>query len=151
MTKRFFILISIVIAAWLCVLAWLHDFITTDGAKTIYTVQCEGGQWRGEVCSGTMKAGDRYRFRPLKAHNEVIFWIAFSSEPSGKLAPCAIENAKEWTCKTGPDSGRTITHQMKFGQAVPEPKGPARQYHAVAKWKWLLLNAGATMFHSADA
>jgi hypothetical protein len=145
--------ISIVVAvlAFLVFMGWLHDFITTDGARTVYTAKCTGGEWNGAVCTGKLQAGDRYRFRALKPHSEVIFWVAGSSEPSGKLTPCTIANAKEWVCKTGPDSLRTITHQMKFGLPVPEPKGPARAYHPVAKWKWLLLDAGASVFHSADA
>lgn len=144
---------SIVVAVllFLGVVAWLHDFITLDGARTVYTAVCANGQWRGAACTGTLRAGDRYRFRTLKPHSEVIFWVAGSREASGKLAPCEIENAKQWTCKPGPDSARTITHEMRFGQPVPEPKGPARAFHPVAKWKWLLLDRGATLFHEADA
>lgn len=151
--KRNSIITCIVVAvvAFLCGVGWLHDFITMDGAKTVYTAQCAGGEWRGAFCSGTLKAGDRYRFRSLKPHAEVIFWVAGASGPSGKLAPCVIDNAKEWTCSHGPDSGRTITHEMKFGHPVPEPKGPALGFHPVGKWKWLLLNSGASIFHEADA
>jgi hypothetical protein len=143
--------IVLAVAVFLGVVAWLHDFITLDGARTVYTVTCANGQWRGAACTGTLRAGDRYRFRTLKNHSEVIFWVAGSREASGKLAPCEVENAKQWTCKPGPDSARTITHEMRFGQPVPEPRGPARAFHPVAKWKWLLLDRGATLFHQADA
>lgn len=142
--------IFVAVAAMLAVMAWLHDFITLDGARTVYTASC-AGEWRGPVCTGSLRAGDRYRFRPLKAHTEVLFWVAGSPEPSGKLAPCVIENAKQWTCKPGPDSGRSITHEMKYGRPVQEPGGPARAFHPVAKWKWLLLNRGVSIFHEADA
>jgi hypothetical protein len=140
-----------VVLAFVVLAGWLHDFITLHGAKTVYTARCIQGEWRGAVCGGRMVAGDRYRFRVLPPHKEVIFWIAGSSEPSGKLAPCAIENAKEWTCSQGPDSSRTITHTMKFGHPVPEPNGPARSYHPVPKWKWLLLDAGVGFLHEADS
>ncbi|MFC5499057.1 hypothetical protein ACFPOE_16030 [Caenimonas terrae] len=143
--------IVVVVVAFLVLMGWAHDFITLDGSKTVYTVKCVGGQWNGPDCSGSLQAAERYRFRALKAHSEVIFWVAGSAEPSGKLAPCAIANAKEWVCKPGPDSGRTITHEMKFGHPVPEPHGPAKPFHQVAKWKWLLLNKGVGVFRSADA
>lgn len=143
--------IFIAVALFLCFLAWLHDFITMDGARTVYTARCVGGEWRGAVCSGSLQAGDRYRFRTLKPHSEVIFWVAGSSEPSGKLTPCVVDNAKQWTCKQGADSARTITHEMRFGHPVPEPRGPARAFHPVAKWKWLLLHRGVSIFHQADA
>ena len=151
MNKRARINLTILaVVTLLVVLGWLHDFITLDGAKTVYTARCANGDWRGSVCTGTMQAGDRYRFRALKPHNEVIFWIAGAAEPSGKLTPCAIENAKQWTCKAGPDSGRTITHEMRFGHAVPDPKGQARPFHPISKLKWLMLGSGIG-FHEADA
>lgn len=151
MKKRTACTIAVPVVAFLLVSAWLHDFITLDGARTVYTAECDGGQWRGPVCTGTLRAGERYRFRAFRPRGEVIFWMAFSPEPSGKLTPCAIENAKQWLCKRGADSGRTITHEMKFGQPVHEPSGPARPFHAVSKLKWLLLDAGVPMFHTADA
>ncbi|MDQ6881956.1 MAG: hypothetical protein M3150_07670, partial [Pseudomonadota bacterium] len=138
---RTFTTVAIVVLALLGVLAWLHDFFTLDGARTVYTADC-GGQWRGAVCAGTMRAGNRYRFRAFKPRGEVIFWVALSPDPSGKLAPCVIENAKQWSCKQGPDSRRTITHEMKFGHPVHEARGPALAFHPVSKLKWLLLDAG---------
>ena len=151
MKKRTVYAVSVPVVAFLLVSAWLHDFITLDGARTVYTAECDAGQWRGPVCTGTLRAGERYRFRAFKPRGEVIFWMALSAEPSGKLSGCTIENAKQWACKKGTDSGRTITHEMKFGKPVPEPAGPARPFHAVSKLKWLLLDAGASLFHAADA
>lgn len=144
-------MIILAVAVFLGVVAWLHDFITPEGAKTVYTANCANGQWQGAICTGTLRAGDRYRFRTLKPHSEVLFWVAGSAEPSGKLAPCVIENAKQWVCKRSADSARTITHEMKFGHPVAEPQGPARAFHPVAKWKWLLLDRGVSIFHEADA
>lgn len=150
MRRRTAATIAVPVVAFLLLSGWLHDFITLDGARTVYTADCNNGEWRGAVCTGTMRAGDRYRFRAFKPRGEVIFWVAFSAEPSGKLAPCEIDNAKQWTCKHGPDSSRTVTHEMKFGRPMHEP-APSRAFHDVSKLKWLLLNAGLTMFHSAGA
>ena len=130
--------------------AWLNDFVTLNGAKTIYAADCTQGAWRGGVCSGTLVAGDRYRFRALTAHNEVIFWIAGSKEPSGKLVPCVIESAKNWSCLPNADSPRSITLEMKHGQPVVASAGLTRPYHPVSKWQWLLLDSGFPYFHEAD-
>lgn len=147
--RRTFTTVAIVVLALLGVLAWLHDFVTLDGARTVYTADC-GGPWRGAVCAGAMRAGSRYRFRAFKPRGEVIFWVAGSPEPSGKLAPCAVLNAKQWSCKQGPDSQRTITHEMRFGHPVQDARGPGRPFHPVSKLKWLLLDAGVPLFHKAD-
>jgi hypothetical protein len=150
MTRRARINVTVMaVVSLLVVLGWLHDFITLNGAKTVYTARCTGGEWRGAICTGTMRAGDRYRFHALKLHSEVIFWVSGAPEPSGKLAPCTIENAKQWTCSQGPDSSRTITHEMRFGHPMPEPRGPARAFHQVSKLKWLLLEQGLRL-HEAD-
>ena len=150
MKKRTVTAIAVPVIAFLVLSGWLHDFITLDGARTVYTADCANGEWRGAMCSGTLRAGDRYRFRALKPHSEVLFWVAGSAEPSGKLTPCAIENAKQWSCKLGPDSSRTITHEMKFGHPVHE-SAPARPFHGISKLQWLLLSAGISMFHTASA
>ena len=54
--------------------AWASDFITMQGERTVYTVECRGGTWQDDHCSGNVVAGNRYRYRALKPHNEVIFW-----------------------------------------------------------------------------
>ena len=135
----------------LSLVAWLDDFVTLHGAKTVYTADCAQGAWRGGICDGTLVASGRYRYRVLKAHNEVLFWVAGSTaEPSGKLTDCVIDSAKDWSCPPNADSVRTIIHAMKHGQPVVEPGKPARPFHPVPKWKWLLLDAGASYFHEAD-
>jgi len=134
----------------LCLVAWLDDFITLHGAKTVYTADCAQGTWQGGICGGTLVAGGRYRYRVLKAHNEVLFWIAGSTEPSGKLTECVIDSAKDWSCPPNADSARTIIHAMKHGQPVVDPGKPARPFHPIPKWKWLLLDADVPYFHAAD-
>ena len=41
--------------------------------------------WQGERCSGRLVAGDRYRYRALKPHGEVIFWTVGTKDKSGKF------------------------------------------------------------------
>src|SRR5215204_2880092 len=45
--------------------AWAVDFISVQGERTVYTVDCVGGVWSGAQCSGNLVAGERYRFRAL--------------------------------------------------------------------------------------
>ena len=79
------------IGAWLFAMAallvvaglvWASDWITMQNERTIYTVDCSGGAWQGRRCSGRLKAGDRYRFRALRARGEVLFWVVGRNEPS---------------------------------------------------------------------
>jgi hypothetical protein len=133
----------------LCLTAWLHDFFSSSGAKTVYTADCAGGEWHGRSCTGHLVVGDRHRFKALKAHAEVLYWLAGSSEPSRKLEGCKIDNAKEWTCPTPADAHAIIATAMQHGDAIAQP-GKTRPFHAVPKWKWLLLEQGVSFFHDAD-
>ena len=133
-----------------CLVAWLNDFVTLHGAKTVYTADCAKGTWRDGFCSGTLVAGDRYRFKVLKTRSEVIFWTSGSAEPSGKLTPCVIESAKDWSCIPSATIPRAIIQAMKHGQPVAEPGDLARSYHPVPKWKWLLLDFGFPYLHEAN-
>jgi hypothetical protein len=142
--------IALAVIAVLSLVGWLNDFVTLHGARTVYTVECVRGQWRGPLCTGTIVAGSRYRFRAQKVRGEVLFWIAGSTEPSGKLTHCAIENAKNWACRPSADSLRTITYAMQYGHPVVEPASGARLYHSVPKWKWFLLDEGYAYFDEAD-
>ena len=130
------------IALLIGTLAWANDFITLQGEWTVYTVECRQGIWSGDICTGKLIASDRYRFRALKPHREVLFWIVGSTEPSGRLAPCEIENRANWTCKATADSSRSITQVMSQGHPVSDPTANARPFHAVSKIKWLLLRYG---------
>jgi hypothetical protein len=136
-------------AALLCMTAWLHDFFSTTGAKTIYTAGCAGGVWRGKTCTGHLVVGDRHRFKILKAHSEVLYWVAGSSEPSHKLEGCKIDNAKDWVCPVPADARAIIATEMRYGDPVAQP-GKTKVFHAVPKWKWVLLDQGASFFHDAD-
>jgi hypothetical protein len=130
-------------------LVWASDWITMQNERTIYTVECTGGAWQGRRCSGRLKAGDRYRFRALRARSEVLFWVVGSSEPSRKLAPCAITSGRNWTCKEGPDAAHSITLQMSMGRAVASRNGTTRPFHAVPKWRWYLIRSGIALGRDA--
>jgi hypothetical protein len=124
--------------------AWASDFVTLQGERTIYTVDCDGGKWDGDRCTGKVKAGTRYRYRALKPHNEVIFWTVGSKEPSGKFEDCKIEDGRNWACKTCADASRSITLQMAHGKPVVDASLGTRPFRAVSKWRWLLLRRGYT-------
>ncbi|HEX7441836.1 MAG TPA: hypothetical protein VF319_17250, partial [Caldimonas sp.] len=89
--------------------AWASDFVTMQGERTIYTVDCKNGVWQGDRCGGQVVAGTRYRFRALKPHGEVIFWMVGSKEPSGKFNECTIQDGRNWVCKVCADAARSIT------------------------------------------
>ena len=120
--------------------AWASDFITMQGERTIYTVECRDGAWDGERCAGKLVAGQRYRYRALTPHKEVIFWTVGTDEPSGKFAECAIKDGRNWVCKPNGDAPRSITLQMAEG--VPIAGESTRPFRAVSKWRWMLLRRG---------
>src|SRR5215210_3270842 len=95
---------------------WAVDFITLAGERTVYTVDCKNGAWMANRCSGNIVAGDRFRFRALAPHGEVLFWTAGSAEPSGKFTGCTIANGRSWSCPANADAARTITLAMVRGQ-----------------------------------
>lgn len=122
--------------------AWATDTITPDGERTVYTVACEGGAWRQAECSGKLVPAQRYRFRALKAHNEVLFWTAGGSPPSGKYSACTINGGRDWQCPPNAEAVRTITHQMAHGLPVPDPRVHPLPFHQIEKWRWGLLKMG---------
>jgi hypothetical protein len=129
-------------------LAWAGDWITIEGERTIYTVECTG-QWQQLRCSGRLIAGARYRYRALRAHKEVLFWIAGSGEPVGKLTDCDIRNGRNWKCPVGEDADRSMTLEMAAGRAVHDASGNARSFHATTKVKWWLMRWDMQWFRSA--
>lgn len=131
--------------------AWSNDFIMVQGERTIYTANCLPGAWAGRHCNGSMVAGERYRFRALKPHSEVFFWVVGSSEPAGRFSQCAIESASSWVCKPNADMGRSITLEMSQGRAVPDPAGRTRPFHPVSKLHWWLLHFGWPYSGNADS
>ena len=132
----------IVLLAVLLFSAWASDFITMQGERTVYTVECHGGAWLDDRCSGKMVAGIRYRYRALKPHHEVIFWKVGSSDHSGKFDDCAIQDGRNWVCKPSSDAPRSITLVMSEGTPLPGPAGVTLPFRAVSKWRWLLLDRG---------
>ena len=123
-------------------LVWTSDSITLQGERTVYTAECHGGDWQGERCTGNLIAGQRFRFRALKAHREVLFWTVGSSKaPSGKFTDCTIQDGRNWRCKANSDLRQSITLEMSHGQPVPDSSGIAHSFHQIPKWRWLLLRS----------
>ncbi len=149
--RTWFIYLAVIAA--LGAVTWGSDAITLQGERTVYTADCvQGsgpGQWQGRLCSGRLAAGDRFRFRALKPHREVIFWTVGSAEPSGKFTDCQIEDGRNWLCKPNADARRTITLQMAHGSPVPDASGQARAFHAVSKTRWWLIKAGLPLGNTA--
>ncbi len=139
------------ILAVITVTTWASDAVTLKGERTVYTVECQSGQWRGVTCNGSLVAGPRYRFRALRAHGEVIFWTAGAAgEPSGKFEGCRISDGRNWTCPISAAAARTITVQMQLGVPVPDASGNAKRFHAIAKWRWWLVRLGVPVGSDAD-
>jgi hypothetical protein len=138
----------VVLLAGLGFAAWASDFITMQGERTVYTVDCANGTWQGDRCSGQVVAATRYRFRALKPHGEVIFWTVGTAEPSGKFNECTIQDGRNWVCKTCADAARSITLQMAQGVPVAAEPTVTRPFRAVPKWRWLLLQRGFTADHA---
>ncbi len=136
---------GVAVGAALIFAAWASDFITLQGERTIYTVDCSGGEWHGEHCTGEVANGPRYRYRALKPHGEVVFWTVGARERSGKFDDCSIEDGRNWVCKVCPDAARSVTLQMAQGAPVPGPDNVTRPFRAVSKWRWLLLQRGITV------
>jgi hypothetical protein len=87
----------IVICGLLGFAGWASDFITMQGERTIYTVECRDGAWAGDRCSGSLVAGQRYRYRALPPHKEVIFWtVGHRRSP-----PASSANARSRTAQLG--------------------------------------------------
>jgi len=124
---------------------WAADFITLQGERTVYTAGCDNGKWEVNRCTGTLVAGERFRFRALKAHREVFFWnVGVASDPSGKFTDCEITDGRNWICKPTTDGVKSITLQMLRGKPVPDTSGKTRPSHPVSKWTWTLLGYGIT-------
>jgi hypothetical protein len=135
-----------IVAAFL----WASDRITPEGERTVYTVDCAGGPWQGEHCTGRLVPAKRFRFRALKAHGEVVFWTVGASAPSGKFSDCVVTGGRDWACKPSADASRTITLQMARGVPVADATGHAQPFHAIAKWRWFGLGLRIPVGSDAD-
>jgi hypothetical protein len=131
------------------VATWASDKVTWQAERTIFTVRCDGGDWQGLTCTGRLVAAERYRFRALKPHNEVLFWVVGGSDPSGKMTECTVQDGRNWSCRESAESARSITRTMSDGMAVHETTGVTRPFVAIDKWKWIMLAAGVP-FSSAS-
>jgi hypothetical protein len=141
----------IAVLATVVVLLWASDKITLEGERTVYTARCQDGAWQGAHCGGRLVAAERYRFRALKPHGEVVFWTVGASAPSGKFADCEITDGRNWTCKPNAEAARTITLQMAKGVPVADASGRTKGFHAIEKWRWVLLKWGVPVGSTADA
>ena len=124
------------------VYGWATDFITLEGEWTIYTAECRDGVWAGNRCSGHLHASKRYRFRALKAHEEVLFWTATERSKSGRYENCTILNGRTWTCPPQSDAELTITRQLVNGFPVRAPGETMIPFHQVSKLKWEAAKRG---------
>jgi hypothetical protein len=135
-------LVALAVVAMLIVFIWASDAITLQGERTIYTAECQAGEWQGAHCTGRLVVGPRYRFRALMAHSEVLFWTVGASGPSHKFSDCTITDGRNWTCRPNADAGQTVTLHMSRGRPAPAAGDPTRAYHAVSKVHWWLLSQG---------
>jgi hypothetical protein len=142
----FLLLMVTVIAAMM----WATDWLTLEGERTIYTVDCVAGLWDGLVCGGRLTAGVRYRFRASKSRGEVLHWIAGSPDPSGKMTGCTVHDRGNWTCKTPDGANPAIAQAMVGNRLSPTPGSAAGAVHVVAKWKWWAIRLGWPRFRQAD-
>ena len=149
MNRRIALFLLALVAA-LALMAWATDFVTSPGEWTVYTASCSGGVWREARCTGTIQADKRYRFRALKAHREVLYWVAGESGESGRYLNCDVQDGRTWECP--PDAARkvrTITHRMVRGFPMVDLGIDTIEYHQVPKWKWELLRMGIRFGGSA--
>ena len=131
-------------------LVWSSDQITLQGERTIFTVACKDGAWDGVRCTGTLVAGDRYRYRASRSRQEVIFWVVGSNRPSGKYSDCVVKDRGNWSCNATLQSAPpSITQEMVNDRAMRGAGGLTVPFHAVPKWKWWLLREGIRIFHDA--
>lgn len=134
--------IALPVLLFLSLFVWSTDRVSLQGERTVYTVNCVNGAWTGERCSGTLVAGPRFRYRALKAHMEVLFWVLGAQEPSSKLSGCTIEDGRNWTCPEGADAVKSLTLGMARGEPMRNPAWHTLPFHAVPKLTWWLLQTG---------
>jgi hypothetical protein len=121
---------------------WSSDRVTLQGERTIYTVNCVNGTWDGHRCNGLLTTGPRFRYRALKAHGEVLFWVLGAQEPSSKLTGCTIQDGRNWTCPASNDAPKSLTLGIAHGEPLRNPAWPTVPFHSVSKVIWLLLDVG---------
>jgi len=126
----------------LVLFVWTTDRVSLQGERTVYTVACVNGAWGSSGCSGKLTAGPRYRYRALRAHMEVLFWVLGAQEPSSKLTGCTIQDGRNWTCPGSGDASKSVTLGMSRGEPMQNSSWPTQPFHAVSKVRWWLLTFG---------
>ncbi len=142
MNFRIAVTAALIILVLATIAAWATDFVTLQGEWTVYTADCKDGTWRGSTCSGRLVASERYRFRALKVHREVLFWTSGDNRPSGRFADCEVQDGRSWTCPATPELARTVTRKMTLGVPTDDASEGALSVHRIPKWKWEALRHG---------
>jgi hypothetical protein len=145
------IVIRVVIVLGVVVgIIWASDRVSFQGERTVYSVDCKGGQWDGLRCTGKLVPGPQHRFRASKSRQEVLFWVAGSKEPSGKYTDCQVKDRGNWTCNMGVEQKSAIAYEMADGKPTRGGSGLTQPFHAIEKWKWWVLKAGIPAFSEAS-
>ena len=131
-----------IVALGLVVMVWGADVISFEDERTIYTAECVDGKWVDGACSGRLRAADRIRFHASKARNEVVFWKLGAPQRVERLAPCAVEDGRNWSCSPPGDAPRAIPLALTHGHVLPDPAGRPPPYHVIKNWRWWLLRIG---------
>lgn len=149
MNWRIFAAVCAVALVVVVFVMWATDFVTMQGEWTIYTAGCVDGSWQGATCRGRLKASERYRFRALKAHREVLFWTIHDRAASGRFTDCDVQDGRTWTCPASADASRTITRRMTLGVPEDDISSGVLHVHRIPKWKWEALQRGLPVGSSA--
>jgi hypothetical protein len=125
----------------LAVMMWSADVISFEDERTIYTADCLDGQWSEGRCTGRLQAADRIRFHASKDRNEVVFWRVGAPQQVERMAPCAVQDGRNWTCSP-PEGGKAVPLVLTKGRVEPDASGRPPPLHVIKKWRWYLLKAG---------
>ena len=140
--------VALPVVVMLLFFVWTTDRISLQGERTVYTVNCLGGTWAGDRCSGETVPGPRVRYRVLKTRSEVVFWVLDSNAPLSKLTKCEIQDGRNWTCPTSGDASKSLTLGMIAGGPMQNSAWPTLSFHAVSKVRWLMLYVGIQVARS---
>jgi hypothetical protein len=143
-------LLGVALIAVLALVLWGSDRITLQGERTIFTVNCDRGNWQGSRCTGDLVVGEQYAFRASRTRNEVFYWVRGSNAPSGKFSDCMVKDRDNWTCNVQIDQKPALTFEMSKGKPTRGGLGLAMPFHSVPKWKWWALKLGVHAFANAD-
>lgn len=131
-----------VVGLGLAVMVWGADAISFEDERTLYTADCVEGAWVDGRCTGRLKAADRIRFHASKSRSEVVFWKVGAPQSVERLAPCRIEDGRNWSCAPVGETPPRVPLALVQGHVPPDPGGRSAPYHVVKKWRWWLLRVG---------